>query len=63
MVAVSSHFTLYTLLRLQVRRLISWAAEKDGSGCTFTIDSPFATTLDPSSGEQKRKKPPDKTIN
>ena len=35
----------------QVRRLISWGAAKDGSGCTFTIDSPFATTLDPSSGQ------------
>ena len=35
----------------QVRRLISWAVAADRSGCTFTIDAPFATKLDPASGQ------------
>jgi hypothetical protein len=35
----------------QVRRLIAWSADEDGSGCTFTIDAPFTTKLDPASGQ------------
>jgi hypothetical protein len=35
----------------QMRRLISWEAAEDGSGCFFTIDRKFETTLEPASGQ------------
>ena len=35
----------------QMRRLISWEAAEDGSGCFFTIDQKFETTLEPASGQ------------